>query len=338
MTLRTGAASEGQSPRGSASPTKDSVREAAPSALPARAVDEGRPFEWNRRSILTTDYDEGAADALMFLHSATSPPNSMAGNKRPASPTSPPNTKKARPDAVNRLTAAPPPGTGRNGSASPAKRQVIEVLNTPSISSPVPRPTSGSGFEAPKKDVDMREEGRDDTPEHEETRARTNGEAVSVEAGEAAPAEEEDKAEAPNDTNREPSPGSGPQGTEEVAQASAVDSNKESAIADPAVPAIPIVRDVQEDQSSRDADVDVMMDNTAPPAATVDASSGVAESAQSEGTEKAEGESRLEAPEVGPPSETAVDQTKDAKEVAAEVPVEDEAAKETEEGKVEQKE
>lgn len=121
---------------------------------------------------LTTDYDEGAADALMTLHGDRPPsvapraedsPPAMTGSKRPASPTSPGNNKKARPEAVTRLSA--PTAPGRNGSASPAKRQVIEVLNTPSISSPIPRPTSTLGEkDTPAPAPEEKQAGAEGTP------------------------------------------------------------------------------------------------------------------------------------------------------------------------------
>ncbi|WVR03385.1 hypothetical protein IAU60_000376 [Kwoniella sp. DSM 27419] len=112
---------------------------------PSRTVDE--------------DYDEGAADALMTLHGdrpptstdssmsrhngtptprpaeseATSPAMAaVVGNKRldPPSPASPAtsNNKKAK----GEKESPPPPAS---------KRTVIEVLNTPSIGSPLPRST-----------------------------------------------------------------------------------------------------------------------------------------------------------------------------------------------------
>jgi hypothetical protein len=72
-----------------------------------------------------------------------SSPLPVTGSKRPASPTSPNASKKARPEAINRLSATVVPASGgAQGSASPARRQVIEVLNTPRISSPAPQPSA----------------------------------------------------------------------------------------------------------------------------------------------------------------------------------------------------
>lgn len=90
---------------------------------------------------LTSDYDEGAADALMFLHadrrapSVTaqpprdkSPPNSLAGTKRP----SPPSPELSRPNVDKKSRGSP-------FATSPTKRQtVIEVLNAPSRDGPAP--------------------------------------------------------------------------------------------------------------------------------------------------------------------------------------------------------
>jgi len=88
------------------------------------------------RAKLTLDYDEGAADALMFLHSDRrapsvpvqqapsdrSPPNSVAGTKR----TSPPSPELSRPGADSKKSRGSP------FANSPTKRQtVIEVLNAP---------------------------------------------------------------------------------------------------------------------------------------------------------------------------------------------------------------
>lgn len=97
------------------------------------------------RAVLTggVDYDDGAgaADALMTLHGdrptetksgSNSPVNasSVAGAKRPASP------KQESLEAVKKA---------KNESSSPARRTVIEVLNTPSVDSPVPKVDSSNG-------------------------------------------------------------------------------------------------------------------------------------------------------------------------------------------------
>lgn len=77
-------------------------------------------------------------------HRNESSPPPMTGSKRPASPTSPGASKKARPEAITRLSTTAVPASGSpGGSASPARRQVIEVLNTPRISSPIPQSTGG---------------------------------------------------------------------------------------------------------------------------------------------------------------------------------------------------
>ncbi|WWC85558.1 uncharacterized protein L201_000422 [Kwoniella dendrophila CBS 6074] len=106
--------------------------------VPSRTVDE--------------DYDEGAADALMTLHGDRPPTSkdsnvrngspmsqtgsiapSVAGSKRidPPSPSSPVNISK-KPKGEKSTSPPPPPA---------ARRTVIEVLNTPSIGSPLPRST-----------------------------------------------------------------------------------------------------------------------------------------------------------------------------------------------------
>ncbi|KAK4683730.1 general transcriptional corepressor CYC8, partial [Tremellales sp. Uapishka_1] len=98
-----------------------------PASAPARVVDE--------------DYDEGAADALMFLHGdrPAGPPQetisptrqrsvSVAGSKRPSPPSSPPplpEAKKAKPDT-------------ENGPASAKSKMVIEVLNASKVDSMSP--------------------------------------------------------------------------------------------------------------------------------------------------------------------------------------------------------
>jgi hypothetical protein len=114
------------------------------------------------------DYDEGAADALMALHgsnsstkshsasktpSVDSPSNynnstaTVSGNgivnKRPASPVSPNTNKKSRPAGM---------------ANRPSSRTVIEVLNTPSIDSPLSK-MGGNPMDSVKADKDDQEEG-----------------------------------------------------------------------------------------------------------------------------------------------------------------------------------
>ena len=93
--------------------------------------------------VLTTDYDEGAADALMSLagdRQTTQPELPPLSNKRPGSPNSPAKNKKARPevDRVAGAAAGPAASNGSSPKPSPAKsRMVIEVLNSPSIGAPI---------------------------------------------------------------------------------------------------------------------------------------------------------------------------------------------------------
>nr|XP_018266413.1 general transcriptional repressor [Kwoniella dejecticola CBS 10117]OBR88571.1 general transcriptional repressor [Kwoniella dejecticola CBS 10117] len=104
-------------------------------AVPSRTVDE--------------DYDEGAADALMTLHGDRPPTSkdSSVRNGSPTSPTAPSGLGAKRLDPPS--PASPPAETnkkpkGEKSSSPPApaaKRTIIEVLNTPSIGSPLPRST-----------------------------------------------------------------------------------------------------------------------------------------------------------------------------------------------------
>ncbi|WVW81527.1 hypothetical protein I302_103522 [Kwoniella bestiolae CBS 10118] len=133
--------------------------------VPSRTVDE--------------DYDEGAADALMTLH-GDRPPASTDSTGRNGSPTS--QTGRPSPAAPSTLgskrldppspTSSPatiskkPKGDKSISPPAPAssRRTIIEVLNTPSIGSPLPRSTPAEEKEKmnlnvePKKAVEEESE------------------------------------------------------------------------------------------------------------------------------------------------------------------------------------
>jgi hypothetical protein len=103
-------------------------------SMPKRTDPSPRQSPAPSRRTIDEDYDEGAADALMFLHSdrrqpppEQSPPV-VAGTKRP----SPPSPELSRPVDSKKSRGSP-------FANSPTKRQtVIEVLNAPRAT-PTPR-------------------------------------------------------------------------------------------------------------------------------------------------------------------------------------------------------
>lgn len=180
----------------------------------------------------------------------------MTGSKRPASPTSPGASKKARPEIVKRLsTSAAPLPIGVPGSASPAKRQVIEVLNTPTISSPVPQ-TSGSVAEEQNSgddhgeehlaeqqqvdavpadaDVEMgeaKERGANEAPHSAEAAADLSKTEDSASRPEEAASAAKDEGQA--ETSDVPMPESEPSGEKDVEMADAAEPAPEPAVETP---------------------------------------------------------------------------------------------------------
>ncbi|OXG78291.1 general transcriptional repressor [Cryptococcus neoformans A2-102-5] len=164
--LKAGEEISGQSPRGNAkspsvsvhnTPQLNTTRPIPPSApapvpLMSRTVDE--------------DYDEGAADALMVLagdrstttlplpvrHTTPTPsgpisPPAPTPNAGPATGAKRPGPEANSPEQANKRVKAEksqsPVGSASGSASSRApKRMVIEVLNTPSIASPLPRTSS----------------------------------------------------------------------------------------------------------------------------------------------------------------------------------------------------
>ncbi|WWD22332.1 hypothetical protein CI109_106823 [Kwoniella shandongensis] len=138
---------EGASPRGTnaSSPSVASTPHQTPQKVaPSRTVDE--------------DYDEGAADALMVLHGDRPATSSKESSVRNGSPGADANSPLAQVAAGNKRVEPPSPTSPANGtnkkakaesteSPAPPKRMVIEVLNTPSIGSPLPRSTPAVGEE-----------------------------------------------------------------------------------------------------------------------------------------------------------------------------------------------
>ncbi|WWC67078.1 uncharacterized protein I206_100985 [Kwoniella pini CBS 10737] len=154
-----GADSRGVSPRPAtvtSSPSasvRSTPHQTPQKTIPSRTVDE--------------DYDEGAADALMTLH-GDRPPTSKDSSVRNGSPAS--HTSPAISSGLGAKRLEPPSPTSPAGnnkkpkaetSTSPpapaARRTIIEVLNTPSIGSPLPRST------APEEKSESAEKKVDDT-------------------------------------------------------------------------------------------------------------------------------------------------------------------------------
>lgn len=147
---------------------------------------------------MSLDYDEGAADALMVLagdrstttlplpvrHITPTPSGPMsppppAPNTGPATGAKRPGPEANSPEQANKRVKAEKsqsPVDSASGSASSRvpKRMVIEVLNTPSIASPLPRTSSAVNEEKQSRaSQERREERREGTISGTEIDERT---------------------------------------------------------------------------------------------------------------------------------------------------------------------
>ncbi|OCF59955.1 general transcriptional repressor [Kwoniella mangroviensis CBS 10435] len=150
--------SRGLSPR----PTNASSPSASVRSTPQQTPQKPAPTR-----TVDEDYDEGAADALMTLHGDRPPTSkdsttrdgspssrspaapSVVGSKRlePPSPSSSPATISKKPKGDKSISPPAP-------TAASSRRTIIEVLNTPSIGSPLPRSTPAE--EKEKIDLDAK--------------------------------------------------------------------------------------------------------------------------------------------------------------------------------------
>lgn len=181
--LKAGEEASGQSPRGNVN-SPVSVHN-TPQVNTARPVPPPAPASAPVMSrIVDEDYDEGAADALMVLagdrstttlplpvrHTTPSPsglvsPQLPAPNAAPATGAKRPGPEPNSPEQANKRVKAEksqsPIGSASGSVSSRApKRTVIEVLNTPSIASPLPRTSSAVNEEKRSRASQERKEER----------------------------------------------------------------------------------------------------------------------------------------------------------------------------------
>jgi hypothetical protein len=147
-----------------------------------------------------TDYDDGAGavDALMTLHgdrpsNSASPSGSpSAGSKRPASP---------KLDAVQSVKKS------KSATGSPATRVVLEVINTPTVDSPIPRTDGASNGDGYFKGVEPKIAEATTTEAAPETSEKTVGSTVESVASETVSAP---SAPAPAEETKAPTPPAAP--------------------------------------------------------------------------------------------------------------------------------
>ncbi|KAK8845387.1 hypothetical protein IAR55_006100 [Kwoniella newhampshirensis] len=177
-------------------------------SVPSRTVDE--------------DYDEGAADALMALHGDRPPTSSKESSVRNRTPGGDSHSPIAQATAGHKRIEPPSPTSPANGhnkkakagyhepSAPAARRMVIEVLNTPSIGSPLPGSTPAASEE---KMTDARTSAPAAAPAAESASHSEQEEAIvtaptpKTETSPAPPAEQEkDELEDNRQDSRPPTP------------------------------------------------------------------------------------------------------------------------------------